>query len=185
MASKSKLVVGVTCGVVMAGLIALATPAVAFVGDTIERARTAASVVETGSPQPAGSLPAFNGELTDYSGWTDEQLAEARAEDPFPVMVNHPSRFAGDCRQNSVMTKTGALQGAQTLVDMGPSALAAGAVERTADGRIKSYTVAAGDAGDSIGERFCVDYVTVFQFNHVWPYPQPGDVLSLLPAGAD
>ncbi len=65
------------------------------------------------------------------------------------------------------------------LTDSGSREFAAGEVTRDAEGRLATYTVAAGDAGLAIGERFCVDYITVFQFNHIYPMPQPGDVLSL------
>ena len=65
------------------------------------------------------------------------------------------------------------------LIDAGPLELAAGDVTLDADGKVVSYTVAAGDSGLAIGERFCVDYITVFQFNHVYPEPHPGDVLAL------
>lgn len=65
------------------------------------------------------------------------------------------------------------------LTDTGPLDLAAGDVTLDHDGNLATYTVAAGDSGLAIGERFCVDYITVFQFNHIYPQPHPGDVLAL------
>lgn len=66
------------------------------------------------------------------------------------------------------------------LADTGSRAFASGMVETDADGSVVSYTVEPGDAGLAIGERFCVDYVTLLQFNHVWPEIHPGDVLELV-----
>lgn len=65
------------------------------------------------------------------------------------------------------------------LADAGPLEFAVGEVGVDDAGRLATYTVAAGDAGFAIGERFCVDYITLFQFNHVYPVPHPGDVLVL------
>lgn len=65
------------------------------------------------------------------------------------------------------------------LTDHGPLEFAAGDVSLDSDGHPETYTVAAGDSGLAIGERFCADYITVFQFNDVYPVPHPGDVLAL------
>lgn len=70
------------------------------------------------------------------------------------------------------------------LMDRGPvEGAAAGEVALNADGEIESYTVAAGDSMPGIGQRFCVDEVTVSQYNHVFPWGaiHPGDVLILRP----
>lgn len=65
---------------------------------------------------------------------------------------------------------------------MGATALASGEVGYTADGLIETYTVAPGDTLIAIGERFCVDYVTVGAFNDRFMTDlQPGDVLILRP----
>lgn len=49
------------------------------------------------------------------------------------------------------------------------------------EGQIASYTVAPGDSPIAIGDRFCVDYVTVLQYNRTWPEIDPGEVLELRP----
>lgn len=66
------------------------------------------------------------------------------------------------------------------LIDTGEREFARGPVEVNDAGEIVSYTVEAGDSPAAIGQRFCVDYVTVQQFNHRWPTVHPGDVLLLL-----
>lgn len=70
------------------------------------------------------------------------------------------------------------------LVDLGASAHASGTVGHNVEGQIQTYTVAAGDSLTGIGERFCVDYVTVAVYNHRFPPNptiQPGDVLTMRP----
>ncbi|WP_314094768.1 LysM peptidoglycan-binding domain-containing protein [Microbacterium foliorum] len=70
------------------------------------------------------------------------------------------------------------------LVDMGASAYASGPVGYNDDEQIESYTVAEGDSLVGIGERFCVDFVTVAVYNHRFPPSptiQPGDVLTMRP----
>ncbi|MFD5215141.1 hypothetical protein [Microbacterium sp. NPDC058345] len=65
-------------------------------------------------------------------------------------------------------------------VDTGAASLAGGPASLTDDGRVQSYTVQSGDAPAAIGERFCIDYITVLQFNNIETTVQPGDVLTLL-----
>jgi len=67
------------------------------------------------------------------------------------------------------------------LIDLGSRDYAAGEVALDADGTILSYTVAPGDSPIAIGDRFCVDYITVLQYNHTWPAIDPGEVLVLSP----
>lgn len=67
------------------------------------------------------------------------------------------------------------------LIDLGESSFAQGEVALDDEGRISSYTVAPGDSPIAIGERFCVDYVTVLQLNNTWPTIDPGEVLELRP----
>jgi hypothetical protein len=181
-----KVTAGVISVAVLAGLIAMAAPALGSIWVATERPGTDALTHEPSEvPDLIASeaaAPPTATESTDYSTWSDADLAAARAEDPHPILINHPSRFAGDCLQNSVMTGSGMLKGAQTLVDMGSTEFARGTVTRNAEGTIATYTVAAGDAGMAIGERFCVDYITVFQYNDIYPTPQAGDVVLLLPA---
>lgn len=70
------------------------------------------------------------------------------------------------------------------LTDMGATEYAAGSVGYNADGQIQTYTVEAGDSLISIGERFCIDYITVAVYNHrtaPGKTIQPGDILVLRP----
>ncbi len=93
----------------------------------------------------------------------------------------------GDCTTNAAIHPYGAGQpGARLrgeLVDMGVSEFASGEVGYTADGLIETYTVQPGDALIAIGERFCIDYVTVGAYNDRFAPTtiQPGDVLVLRP----
>ena len=68
--------------------------------------------------------------------------------------------------------------------DMGATEFAAGTVTYGEDGGVETYTVAAGDAPQALGERFCVDYITLLVANHRFPPGktiQPGDVLQINP----
>lgn len=66
-------------------------------------------------------------------------------------------------------------------LDQGVSDLASGAVELDNQGRPVSYTVASGDSPIAIGDRFCIDYIRVLQYNETWPTIDPGEVLILRP----
>lgn len=67
------------------------------------------------------------------------------------------------------------------LIDLGSRDNAAGDTTLDANGKILSYTVAPGDSPIAIGDRFCVDYITVLQYNRTWPEIDPGEVLVLSP----
>ncbi|GAA1998784.1 hypothetical protein [Microbacterium pumilum] len=73
----------------------------------------------------------------------------------------------------------------QNLVDMGPREFAEGKVGYAEDGRIATYTVAAGDAPFAIGDRFCIyNGLAIPDLNGHAGYEaiQPGEVLVLDPA---
>lgn len=171
MRSLGKVAAYAASALVVAGLSALAVPAVASIGTAARD--VGSNLAETlQSPEP---VPEPESAIS-----AEADIEAARAEDPHPTDINHPSRWAPGCEQNSDFMY-GKLRGAQTLVDMGAREYANGAVSRDEQGRIAAYTVAPGDAPAAIGERFCVDYVTVMTHNGVYPTLQPGDVLSLLP----
>ena len=65
--------------------------------------------------------------------------------------------------------------------DKGAREFATGPVTFGADGGVETYTVQPGDAGMAIGERFCVDYITVYVASGIYPVPHPGDVLLINP----
>ncbi|MEJ1086850.1 LysM peptidoglycan-binding domain-containing protein [Microbacterium sp. Mu-80] len=93
----------------------------------------------------------------------------------------------GGCASNAAIHPYGAhdprAQLGGELVDMGASDLASGEVGYNADGLIETYTVESGDSLIAIGERFCIDYVTVGAYNDRFgpKQIQPGDVLILRP----
>jgi len=181
MRTGAKVVACVIAVAVLAGMTAMAVPALASVRDASSSALGTANSFGSPDVTTKGDAASIATDSTDYSTWSEEDLAAARAKHPYPLVVNHPSRFVGDCLQNSTMTASGSLRGAQALVDMRPSEYAKGTVTVNAEGTLATYTVAAGDAGVAIGERFCVDYITVFQYNDIYPVPHPGDVVLLLP----
>lgn len=71
----------------------------------------------------------------------------------------------------------------EELEDQGPSEYASGAVGLDADGHIETYIVQPGDTMVGIGERFCIDYVTVAIYNDIYPAWEisPGDLIVLHP----
>jgi hypothetical protein len=67
------------------------------------------------------------------------------------------------------------------LTDRGEREFAAGTVNLDDEGRIKTYTVAPGDALFAIGDRFCIaNALTIATLNHTRTI-QPGEVLLLHP----
>ncbi|MCY1715947.1 hypothetical protein OVA26_03175 [Microbacterium sp. SL62] len=67
------------------------------------------------------------------------------------------------------------------LVDRGPRDFAEGTVGRDGQGRVVTYTVAAGDALDAIGDRFCLANPTVVATLNHTRVIQPGELLLLRP----
>ncbi|WP_106815707.1 LysM peptidoglycan-binding domain-containing protein [Microbacterium timonense] len=64
--------------------------------------------------------------------------------------------------------------------DRGATEYASGTVTFTEDGGVDTYTVAEGDTGASIGERFCVDYITLYLASGVRQgMIHPGQVLRV------
>ncbi|MFG6403614.1 LysM peptidoglycan-binding domain-containing protein [Microbacterium sp. P04] len=169
------------CAVVVGGLVALALPAVA---STIAL---------------ASSWALFSPVVTESTATTVTMDQVAPPEDDTTFVLEDGTRLQtidgqtfsaegpGDCTTNAAISPYGAgdpdaaLLG--ELVDMGATELAAGAVGYNADGQIATYTVEPGDSLISIGERFCVDYVTIGAYNDRFGPStiQPGDVLILRP----
>lgn len=72
----------------------------------------------------------------------------------------------------------------ENLVDMGPRKFAEGEVDYDVQGRVATYTVAAGDVDAVIGERFCIyNGLMIGSLNGHEDYQwiQPGEVLVLNP----
>jgi hypothetical protein len=96
----------------------------------------------------------------------------------------------GDCTTNAMISTPwhgegdGPVKLLGELTDMGASGYASGPVGYDEQGKIETYTVQPGDALAAIGERFCIDYITVGVYNHRMPPGktiQPGDILMLRP----
>lgn len=178
MLSRMKRNTKITTAVVVvavAGLIAVAAPAVISAAPAVVDAASWASERFGAEPSTA---PTSRADASDPVGYVD--LGDG---------ISVPSGGPGDCTTNAFIN-IGSDDGSPAygkllgeLVDMGTSELARGPVTLDADGEIFSYEVQAGDSLIAIGERFCVDYVTVGSFNHVRGNESiaPGDVLYLRP----
>lgn len=158
-----------------------------------------AGLFAAAAPAVVSAAPAVFG----VASWASERFAAEPSTAPTPAPedparenlvslgdgISVPAGGPGDCTTNAFIN-IGSTDGETMhakllgeLVDMGESELASGPVTLDADGEIFSYEVQAGDSLIAIGERFCVDYVTVGSFNHVRGFEPiaPGDVLYLRP----
>ncbi|MEU4014044.1 LysM domain-containing protein [Microbacterium sp. NPDC028030] len=161
-----------------------------------------AGLVAAAAPAVVGAAPA----VLDVASWASERFAAAPSTAPTSTAadtenlvgnelvdlgdgISVPAGGPGDCTTNAfinIQSDDGSPMYAKLLgelVDMGESELASGPVTLDADGEIFSYEVQPGDSLIAIGERFCVDYVTVGSYNHVRGFEPiaPGDVLYLRP----
>jgi hypothetical protein len=145
-------------GLIVAGLVALAVPAFASIGQAAHSAaQGAGSIAETLEPTGA---PTPEVAVTEPAAVVDTDACSERA------WIN-----AGSMRAS--------LSG--DLVDMGARDLAAGTVGLDDEGRIKTYTVAPGDALSAIGDRFCIENpLALSGLNHTHMIA-PGEVLLLAP----
>lgn len=167
---------------VIAGLVAVAAPAVATAaGGLSEWAlfRPGADAASSGASQSEDVV--HRKQARGVDGPEGEGLISAGNGTWFSA------EGPGDCATNAAIHPYGAhdpsARLAGELTDMGVTAFASGVVGYTEDGLIETYTVAAGDSLIAIGERFCVDYVTVGAYNDRFGSKviQPGDVLILRP----
>lgn len=155
---------------VVGGLVALAAPAFAPIGQaanvTVERV---SDIMATPGP-------------TEQPG--SEPVAETAAEPRDPLQA---AAWKIGCDDFAAVGGYAGASRPSPRPDRGPSEYASGSATMGADGGVETYTVAAGDSGMSIGERFCVDYVTLLVANGKWPPAQtiqPGDVLLINLAAA-
>lgn len=161
--------------VAIAGLVAVAAPAVIGAAPAVVDAGSWVSERFAAEPSTA---PTSRAEKTEQGGLVD--LGDG---------ISVPAGGPGDCTTNALINiyrDDGSPMHAKLLgelVEMGASELASGPVTLDAAGEIFSYEVQAGDSLIAIGERFCVDYVTVSSFNHVRGNEpiSPGDTLYLRP----
>lgn len=146
------------------GLVALAAPAIAAMG------RAAHGTAE-GVSHIAETLEA-----------SAEPAAEEPTREPTPRDDLQAAAWAAGCDD---FVRVGVYVNGEKpspRPDRGPSEYASGTVTFKADGGVDTYTVAEGDAGASIGERFCVEYMTMFIRNGVQQGTvHPGQVLKINP----
>ena len=166
----SKIIVAASAAVI-AGLVALAVPAIAALPDTL-------------APDPAATA--------ETAPAPKHQLAAAPVSSSGPALqtINGHTFSAegpGNCTTNAAIHPYGTADPRAKLLgeltDMGETEFASGDVRFTPDGLIDSYTVVPGDSLIGIGERFCIDYVTVGAYNDRLGSNaiQPGDTLVLRP----
>ena len=175
---RSTTITAAVVAVAVAGLVAAAVPAVVGAVPAVRDVTSWASERFAAEPSPAPTPTATD--VADAAGNELVDLGDG---------ISVPAGGPGDCSTNAFInigSDDGSAHHAKLLgelVDMGTSELARGPVTRDADGRIFSYEVQSGDSLIAIGERFCVDYVTVGNFNHVRGFEPiaPGDVLYLRP----
>ena len=167
---------------VVGGLVAIAAPAVATATGAL-----AELVPSTPTAQAEPSLKKQPEEV-----WhADQEVNAADSGGDDLISVGNGTWFSaegpGDCATNAAIHPYGphdpAARLGGELTDMGANAYASGEVGYTEDGRIETYAVASGDTLIGIGQRFCIDYVTVGTYNDVFigKEMQPGDVLILRP----
>jgi hypothetical protein len=167
----------VASALVVVGLVAIAAPAVA-------------SAVGRLSSWAVFAPPDAEPIVPEQAAPTEEGEPPAPEDGPRLQTIDGQTFSAegpGDCATNAAIHPYGAGDPAARLlgelVDMGPTEFAKGAVGYNADGLIETYTVEPGDSLIAIGERFCVDFVTVGAYNDRFGPTaiQPGDVLILRP----
>lgn len=182
--NRSQKIALLISGSVVIGLVALATPAVASVGSAVS-----SWALFRPDAQPTVSEPAAETDVGDIAS-TETSEADDTEYDGL-ISAGNGTWFSaqgpGNCTTNAAIHPYGphdphARLGGE-LVDMGVSDFASGEVGYNAEGLIETYTVAAGDTLVAIGERFCIDYVTVGAYNDRLSTKviQPGDVLVLRP----
>ena len=158
----------VTTGVavlIIGGLVVLAAPAIQTLGqaahDTAQGVGTLAKTVEASPETDAESVGTASPEPRDAK----QAAAWAIGCDDFGLAHGY----------------SGSPQATYPRPDRGSSEFASGTVTLDSGGNVDTYTVAPGDAGMSIGERFCIDYVSLLAVNDAFPTLQPGQVLRINP----
>ncbi len=169
-------------GLAVAGLVALAMPAVSGLADSLT-ADSDANVGSTASPSVSPPLDA----VAEITTPLDGQGGTAGYQD-IDGGVTVRAKGPGDCPTWAMINPYDAWNPAArlggTMTDLGPTAYASGEVGLNDEGEISTYTVASGDTAWGIGDRLCIDYITVMGYNGKFMPPveiQPGDILILRP----
>ena len=161
----TKLTTGIAVAAV-AGLVARAVPAFVSIGQTAD-------------------------DVAQGLGSTIDTLESSAQPTPEPTVGPTPAPTPHDAKQaaawaigcDDFVTVGEYVNGERPpRPDRGASEYASGTATYREDGTVATYTVAAGDSGMSIGERFCVDYITLYIFNRVpqWTL-HPDMVLKINP----
>lgn len=160
-----KITVGAAV-LILGGLVALAVPAIVSIGQaTHTTAEGAGRIADTFEP-PAGAA----------------EPEAAPTPEPTPRDPKQAAAWAIGCDDFGLARGySGSPQATYPRPDRGPSEYAQGTVTLDEDGNVTTYTVAPGDSGMSIGERFCIDYVSLLAVNDAFPTLQPGQVLTINP----
>ena len=166
----------VTTGVavlVVGGLVVLAVPAVASVHGALSSWALFGTTEEPSVELPPAEDDPIGREMIDELGDGYVYVGKGTA-----IPKNSPE----GCGNPAWLHIGGASAGLSgDLVDRGEREFAAGAVGLDDGGRIKTYTVAAGDALFAIGDRFCIaNALNIATLNHTRTI-QPGEVLLLHP----
>lgn len=170
-------------GLAVAGLIALAMPAVSELADSTT-ADTAANGGPTAASSPAAPSSDAVGETTAS---LDGEGGTAGYQD-IGGGVSIPVKGPGDCPTWAAIHPYDAWNPAArlggTITDLGATSYASGEVGLNDEGEISTHTVASGDTGYGIGDRLCIDYITLLAYNGKSTSEeqiQPGDILILRP----
>ena len=159
--------------VVVAGLVAIAVPAVATVHGELSSWAIFTPGEDAGLERPVVEDESIEQTMLDElgDGYVNVGNGTAIPKDSVP-----------GCEQ-PVWLHLGAMSASLSgdLVDMGAREFAAGTANLDADGDVVTYTVAPGDALYAIGERFCIaNALTIATLNHTRTI-HPGEVLLLRP----
>lgn len=168
-------------GLAVAGLVALAMPAVSGLADSLT-ADSDANVGSIASP----SASSRSDTVAEITTPLDGEDGTVQYQDIGGVRI--PAKGPGDCPTWAMINPYDAWNPAArlggTITDLGPTTYASGEVGLNDEGEISTYTVASGDTAWGIGDRLCIDYITVMAYNGKFMPPveiQPGDVLILRP----
>ncbi|RAZ31303.1 LysM peptidoglycan-binding domain-containing protein [Microbacterium sp. SMR1] len=168
-------------GLAVAGLVALAMPAVSGLADSMS-ADSDSNVRPTAAP----SVSPRSDTVVKITTPLDGQDGTVEYQDTGGVSIS--AKGPGDCPMWAAIHPYDAWNPAarlgETMTDLGPTAYASGEVRLDNEGEISTYTVASGDTAWGIGDRLCIDYVTVMAYNGKFMSQveiQPGDILVLRP----
>ncbi|MFK4834153.1 hypothetical protein ACI3KY_00315 [Microbacterium sp. ZW T2_14] len=163
MSLAAKITTGVAA-VAIAGLVALAAPAFASLGQAAhDTAEGVSNLTETAEPSA-------------------ETVAAEPTPAPTPRDDMQAAAWTAGCDDFVDVSVWVNGEKPPPRPDRGPSEYANGTVTFNEDGGADAYTVADGDTGYSIGERFCVNYISVYKASGEGDGTlQPGQVLNIDP----